>query len=244
MGRGCGEAQPQQPRRSRTPRLVRSTRQKSVITMKRRACGLKQDCLRAPGNAHCFSGQTMPTKPKSLKGQLLLDNGRLQGSFFHRGVILVCQHDADGAFGLVLNRTTGKSVGEALVAKLPETLKQQGLFLGGPVQPQALSFLHNDSYIPEANVIPNLSLEHSLDTLIEVSDSYSPTRQLKVFAGYAGWSPGQLDDEMKRDTWLTHPASVDLVFYPQPGELWKLILAEKGWKYRLLADAPDDLSWN
>lgn len=186
----------------------------------------------------------MPAKSKSLKGQLLLDNGRLQGSFFHRSVILVCQHDAEGAFGLVLNRTTGKKVGEALVAKLPEALKEQGLFLGGPVQPQALSFLHNDSFIPEANVMPNLSLEHSLDTLIEVSDSYSPTRQLKVFAGYAGWSPGQLDDEMKRDTWLTHPASVELVFYPQPGELWKLILAEKGWKYRLLADAPDDLSWN
>jgi putative AlgH/UPF0301 family transcriptional regulator len=49
---------------------------------------------------------------------------------------------------------------------------------------------------------------------------------------------------MKRDTWLTHPASVELVFYPQPGALWKLILADKGWKYRLIAEAPDDLSWN
>ena len=68
--------------------------------------------------------------------------------------------------------------------------------------------------------------------------------RVKVFAGYAGWSPGQLDDEMKRDTWLVHPASVDLVFYPKPDDLWKLILAEKGWKYRIIADAPDDLSWN
>jgi putative transcriptional regulator len=112
------------------------------------------------------------------------------------------------------------------------------------VQPLALFFLHNDSFIPDANVMPNLTLQHSLDALIDVSDSYSPTRQLKVFAGYAGWSPGQLDDEMKRDTWLTHPASIDLVFHPTPGELWKVILADKGWKYRLLADAPDDLSWN
>ena len=181
---------------------------------------------------------------KSLKGQLLLDNGKLQGSFFHRSVILVCQHDAEGAFGLVLNRTTGNNVGEALVAKLPETLKQMPLFLGGPVQPQALSFLHSDSFIPEANVMPNLTLEHSLDSLMEVGDSYSPTRQLKVFAGYAGWSPGQLDDEMKRDTWLTHPASIDLVFFAQADKLWKMILAEKGWKYRLIADAPEDLSWN
>lgn len=186
----------------------------------------------------------MPKTHKSLKGQLLLDNGKLQGSFFHRSVILVCQHDAEGAFGLVLNRTTGNNVGEALVAKLPETLKQMPLFLGGPVQPQALSFLHSDSFIPEANVMPNLTLEHSLDSLMEVGDSYSPTRQLKVFAGYAGWSPGQLDDEMKRDTWLTHPASIDLVFFAQADKLWKMILTEKGWKYRLIADAPEDLSWN
>ena len=186
----------------------------------------------------------MPTKHQSLKGKLLLDNGRLQGSFFHRTVILICQHDAEGAFGLVINRVTGNNVGEAVAAKLPKTLKQLPLFLGGPVQPQALSFLHSDSFLPDANVMPNLQLDHSLDNLMEVSDSYSPSRQVKVFAGYAGWSPGQLDVEMKRDTWLTHPASLDLVFYPKPDDLWKFILAEKGWKYRIIADAPDDLSWN
>lgn len=186
----------------------------------------------------------MPAQLQSLKGKLLLDSGRLQGSFFHRGVILVCQHDAEGAFGLVLNRVTGNNVGEAVVAKLPTALKQLPLHLGGPVQPQALSFLHNDSFIPEANVLPNLHLDHSLDNLMEVADSFSPTRQIKIFAGYAGWSPGQLDDEMKRDTWLIHPASIEHVFYPNPDDLWKLILAEKGWKYRLIADQPDDLSWN
>ena len=186
----------------------------------------------------------MAAKHKSLKGQLLLDNGKLAGSFFHRTVILICQHDREGAFGLVLNRGTGNQVGEALVANLPLSLKEQPLYHGGPVQPQALSFLHSDSFIPDANVLPNLRLEHSLDHLIELADDYSPTRQVKVFAGYAGWSPGQLDDEMKRDTWLMHEASVDLVFYPKPADLWKMILSEKGWKYRVIADAPDDLSWN
>jgi putative transcriptional regulator len=186
----------------------------------------------------------MPASSKSLKGQLLLDGGTLGGSVFHRTVLLICQHDADGAFGLILNCGTGKKVGDALAAQLPHAIKEQALYLGGPVQPQALSFLHNDTFLPDANVLPNLHLEHSLDTLIELADSYSPSRQLKVFAGYAGWSPGQLDDEMKRDTWLTHPATIEHIFYPNPAELWKLILAEKGWKYRLLADAPDDISWN
>jgi putative transcriptional regulator len=180
----------------------------------------------------------------SLQGKLILDNGKLGGSFFHRTVILVCQHDSEGAFGLVLNRSTNNKVGEALVANLPDVLKDETLYLGGPVQPQALSYLHTDAYLPDANVMPNLSVGHSLESLMEIGESYSTTQRLKVFAGYAGWSPGQLDDEMKRDTWLIHPASSELVFSAQPEKLWQSILENKGWKYRLIAESPEDLSWN
>ena len=181
---------------------------------------------------------------QSLKGQLLLDGGKLHGSFFHRAVLLVCQHDPDGAFGLVLNRSTGNKVGDALVADLPDSFKEQPLFLGGPVQPQALSFLHTDAFLPEANVLADLNLEHSLDSLVELGESFSPTRQVKIFAGYAGWSPGQLDDEMRRESWLTHAATSDLVFNFPPEKLWRNLLRERGGTYRLLSDAPDDLSWN
>src|SRR6267143_3896362 len=110
----------------------------------------------------------MPEAENYLKGQLLLDSGQLRGSFFQRTVVLICQHDAEGALGLVLNRGTGSTVGETIVADLPEALKTCPLFLGGPVQPSALSFLHSDSFIPDANVIPNLSLGHSLEALLDV----------------------------------------------------------------------------
>ncbi len=181
---------------------------------------------------------------KSLKGKLLLDNGKLGGSFFHRTVLLICEHDAEGAFGLVLNRNTGTKVGEALVANLPAALKEEPLFLGGPVQPQALSYLHADDFLPDANVMANLNVGHSLDDLQDLSESFSGTRKLRIFAGYAGWSPGQLDDEMKRDTWLTHPASLDLVFFAHTDKLWQHILLQKGWKYRLLAESPEDPALN
>src|SRR4051812_48545071 len=181
----------------------------------------------------------MSDENQFLKGQLLLDSGQLRGSFFQRTVVLICQHDPEGAFGLVLNRATGSNVGEMIVADLPDAIKGSPLFLGGPVQPSALSFLQTDSFIPDANVMPNLSLGHSLDDL---GESFSSTRKIKMFAGYAGWSPGQLEDEMKRKAWLTHPASLDLVFNTDPVDLWQKILRQKGWKYRLLAQMPEDLS--
>ncbi|MBI5801740.1 MAG: YqgE/AlgH family protein [Verrucomicrobia bacterium] len=186
----------------------------------------------------------MPGKFKSLKGQFLLDGGKLAGSFFHRTVVLICQHDPEGAFGLIVNRPTDKHVGEALVADLPSTLKLQPLFLGGPVQPQALSYLHADAFLPDANVLPNLQLDHSIDELVELGESFSPTQQLKVFAGYAGWSAGQLDDEMKRAAWLTHPASAELVFGSEVKQLWVNLVRQKGWQYRLLSEQPEDLNWN
>ena len=186
----------------------------------------------------------MKAKHQTLKGQLLLDGGKLAGSFFHRSVVLICEHDAEGAFGLVLNRTSGKKVGDAPVADLRDELKVDDLFLGGPVQTTALSYLHSDGFLPDANVMPNLAIGHSLDELIDLGEGFSPSKQLKVFAGYAGWSPGQLEDEMKRGSWLTHPAGLEHVFDPQPETLWKRIVQLKGWNYKLLADGPEDISWN
>ena len=187
---------------------------------------------------------TMAAADKYLKGQLLLDSGQLRGSFFQRTVVLICQHDAEGAFGLVLNRTTGSKVGEMILADLPNALKGCPLYLGGPVQPSALSYLHSDAFMPEANVMPQLSLGHSLDSLVELGEAFSATRKLKMFAGYAGWSAGQLEDELKRDAWLTHPASLDLVFESPAEQLWRNILLQKGMKYRLLAQMPEDPSLN
>jgi putative transcriptional regulator len=186
----------------------------------------------------------MASGPKSLKGQLLLDGGKLEGSFFHRTVVLICQHDPDGAFGLVLNRSSGGKVGEVIDEAMPAAFQGQPVFLGGPVQPSALSYLHTDGFLLNANVIPNVNLGHSLESLVDIANSFSASQQVRVFAGYAGWSPGQLDEEMRRKAWLTFPASIDLIFHPQPEQLWPAILLKKGSRYRLLAQAPEDLSWN
>jgi putative transcriptional regulator len=181
---------------------------------------------------------------QSLKGQLLLDSGELRGSFFNRSVVLICQHDDQGALGLVLNQPGPNKVGEMLVADLPDSIKELNLYRGGPVQPNAVSYLHSDVFLPDSNVMPNLSLGHSLEELVEIGESFAPSQQVRLFVGYAGWSAGQLESELKRKAWLTHPASVELVFRADPTDLWNEILRAKGWKYRLIATAPEDLSFN
>jgi putative transcriptional regulator len=192
----------------------------------------------------CTLARSMPVKSKSLKGQLLLDGGKLGGSFFHRTVVLICQHDAEGAVGLILNRPSENTLGESVIADLPDKLKNQSLFIGGPVKADALSFLHTDTFVPQANVLPNLNLGHALEGLIELGESYSTTQKVKVFAGYSGWTAGQLEDEMKRGAWITHPASIELVFDSDTNNLWQNILKTKDWEHQLLARAPEDFSWN
>lgn len=181
---------------------------------------------------------------KSLQGQVLLDGGKLQGSFFHRSVVLICQHDPEGAFGLILNRGTSSKVGQALVANLPDSVKDQQLFIGGPVQPQTLSFLYTDAVRSTDNVMRELTLGHSLEALMDLGETYSPNQQLKLFAGYAGWTAGQLDNEIARKDWLVQPATMQMIFAPDPDQLWREILSKKDLRSRLIADSPDDLAWN
>ncbi|MCD6340266.1 MAG: YqgE/AlgH family protein [Verrucomicrobia bacterium] len=186
----------------------------------------------------------MGSQKRFLNGKLLLDGGNLAGSFFHRTVVLICRHDPEGAFGLVLNRPSGVRVGDALSGDLPEQVKRQPLFVGGPVQPSALSALLYDPFAPEGDVLPHVSLTHSLEELVEFYREGAPGRKARIFAGYSGWSPGQLEGEMRRKAWLTHPAKLDLIFRASPKSLWRKVLEAKGPKYRLIALAPENPAWN
>ena len=187
----------------------------------------------------------MGNTSESLRGKLLLDGGQLAGSFFARTVVLVCQHDAEGAFGLVLNRPSGKQAGELLVADLPDMLEESPVFVGGPVQTNALSYLHTDTFLPDASILPNLEMGHSLEELMSLGESFSSGVKLRLFAGYAGWAAGQLDNELQAKAWLTHPASLNLVFETSPESLWQVILRQKeSWKCQVLSEMPEDPSLN
>lgn len=179
--------------------------------------------------------------PESLQGQLLIATPALLDPNFRRTVVLVTAHTDEGAMGLVLNRPTPASVGEA-VPHL-EHLVEDGdhVYLGGPVETSAVTALAElEGLEPAVEVFATIGfLPAELD-----EETERATRRARVFAGYAGWGEGQLESELEESAWILDPAQPDDVFWADPGTLWSAVLGRKGGEYRLLSLMPEDPSVN
>ena len=186
----------------------------------------------------------MREKLQSLRGHLLLDAGGMYGSCFHHTVILMCQHSPGGAFGLVLNQPSDKRVGDVLPIDMPPSVKNQLTRSGGPVDESSVHILHSDSFMFQGNVMNNLSLVQEPGELSDLANSVNPDHKIEVFLGYSGWGAGQLESELARKAWLVCKATTELVFSNPEEAAWRQILRGLDWQHRLLADGPDDLSWN
>ena len=162
---------------------------------------------------------------------------------FARTVVLICEHTDDGALGLVLNRPGDLLVGEA-ASELGGLAGEEAVIdVGGPVQPDALLVLaeFEDPELAGMHVTGPIGIMGEgpdPDDLVDV------TGRVRVFAGYAGWGPGQLDAELERDDWFVAPASDDDIFDTDAEELWRRVLARKGGHFALVARMPVDPSVN
>lgn len=182
---------------------------------------------------------------RSLQGHFLLDGGCLGGSCFHRSVVIVCEHTPEGALGLVLTQPGTLRLEDSLPGEVPPRFQGALLFEGGPVQPTALSYLFSTPAHLLGNVLPELTIGHQIEELQELMETDSALLRLRVFSGYAGWGPGQLDNELRQGSWLTAPADVPTVFDTAPQDLWKRLLRQRGrWQERILADGPEDIAFN
>jgi putative transcriptional regulator len=179
---------------------------------------------------------------ESLRGQLLIASPALLDANFRRTVVLVTEHNEAGAAGLVLNRPSPAAVAE-VVPQL-EALVDDGeqLWLGGPVQTNAVLVLGefldpDDAAVPLFGSLGFPSLEDP-DGVVAV------TTRRRVFAGYAGWGDGQLEDELAREDWILEPALPDDAFTDDPDQLWAAALRRKGGVYELVSRMPEDPSVN
>jgi putative transcriptional regulator len=162
----------------------------------------------------------------SLSGQLLIAAPQLS-DYFRRSVVLVLDHSDEGSMGLVLNRPTETTVAEA-VPDLADAAGEDALIhAGGPVQPTAVLALADTGGVP---------------ALIDADELNEETGRVRVFAGYAGWGPGQLDSELEQEAWITLEAAPDDAF--ADGDIWPDLLQRKGGGYALMATMPDDPTLN
>ena len=179
----------------------------------------------------------------SLKGHLIIASPTLEDPNFTRTVVLVTEHSDEGAMGVVLNRPSQAVVEEA--APTLESVVEHGerVHLGGPVQPTAVTVLAEFDAPDRAAVmvlddIGFMAAGTDLDEVAEV------TRRARVFAGYAGWGPGQLEGELEHEDWIVHEPTPDEIFTDEPEGLWSAVLDRKGGRFRRVALMPLDPSLN
>jgi putative transcriptional regulator len=176
---------------------------------------------------------------ETLRGQLLIAGPTLQDPNFARTVVLIGEHNDDGALGVVLNRPSETTVGEAVPDLEDLTPAGDPVHVGGPVQPSAVLVLAEYEQ-PE----PGTQLVTGAVGFVAVDDEGDrvATRlgRARVFAGYAGWGPGQLESELERDDWIVEPARPEDAFAPRAERLWSAVLERKGGRYALVARMPED----
>jgi len=181
------------------------------------------------------------------KGRLLVATPPLEDPNFDRTVIYVLEHRDDGALGVVINRPTGEALDEPLDRWVDLQAEPESIFLGGPVETDALIALAyanqpvtepSDELSPVAGRVASADLTTDPVLLAGLVDS------VRIFRGYAGWGPGQLEGEIESGAWLVLDAEPDDVFAPEPDDLWRSVLRRQGGRLAWLASAPDDLSAN
>jgi putative transcriptional regulator len=182
--------------------------------------------------------------PDSRRGRLLVASPSLVDPNFRRSVVLMLEHSAEGALGLVLNRPTHLLAREALPGPLAEAMPpDERVHQGGPVQPDAVIVLADFEDATEAASIAFGSVgivapDGGGEGLVDV------VRAIRAFGGYAGWAGGQLEQEIAEEAWIDAAGLPEDVFTEDPDGLWGRVLERKGGSWRLISRMPEDPSVN
>jgi putative transcriptional regulator len=168
-----------------------------------------------------------------MAGSLLLAHPAMRDPNFRRSVILMSAHNAEGAMGVVLNRPLGKRLGQLSGDFALGALASVPLFTGGPVQTEQLVLaawqVREDGFRLHFGVEPDKAVQ-----LLAEEGTH-----VRGFLGYSGWSAGQLENEMKHQTWIVADVPEDLLNQTQDETLWRTVLGREGAEWRLLAGEPD-----
>jgi putative transcriptional regulator len=180
-----------------------------------------------------MSREPIESTASSLAPAFLLSMPQLTDPNFSRTVVLLCKHNAEGAFGLVVNRpliTTGRVV--VNLDPPVETDRELQVWVGGPVEPQSSWMLVGadpelDEPAPGHRITSGLTLSASPDLLRRLLDPNPPPRT-RLIVGYSGWGPGQLEAELAESAWLMSDVDSDLIFDTPPERMWEAAIRRLG----------------
>jgi putative transcriptional regulator len=184
--------------------------------------------------------------PRWLGGHFLISDFDLVDPNFHRAVVLMIDHDEEGAFGLVVNRPSPFTLGEVVEGMEDSAAAAIPVYVGGPVQQNALFVLHEerppDDAADEADEQPvaGVSFQPATQGLMdwlkgewgELPEDDRPA--VRVYVGYSGWGSGQLEGELAADAWVVLRATREIVFHPDPSNAWAEALGRTGPLYQII----------
>jgi putative transcriptional regulator len=184
-------------------------------------------------------------EPMSQRGRLLVATPVIGDDNFDRTVVLLLEHGDDGALGLVLNRPTDVAVLDPLPEWNGLAAQPSVVFVGGPVeQTAAIGLALTGVAAPADGWSPVLDRIGTLDLSRDPAELGLDIEQVRVFAGYAGWGPGQLEGELAVDAWIVCEAEAGDVLGNEPDTLWSRVLRRQGGDFALLSYCPPDPSSN
>jgi len=181
---------------------------------------------------------------KLQPGSLLISEPFLQDDNFDRTVILLCSHGSEGSFGLVLNRKANLKLSDVLDFDHRHFDLQLGI--GGPMEYNTLHYLHQMADLEDSiHLTENVYWGGDFETLkSRLETGVVSEESIRFFLGYSGWSPGQLEEELRKNVWFVNQTAANKLFNLNADSLWRSVLKEMGGKYRMYSNYPTDPSLN
>lgn len=182
-----------------------------------------------------------PTEYELAPGRILISVPYYNDTFFNRSVVLLTDYDKEHCAGLIINHKLPYTVGQLV----DEVNLDAPMYLGGPVMPSALFLLHNfDSCKSAAKIVPSVYVGYDQILLALIEHNAIPTMRYRFLMGYAGWSPGQLEDELSHNMWVVGNPTSDMVFNMPAEEIWPAAVQVLGKEYEHWLRIPKYINLN
>ena len=176
----------------------------------------------------------------NLVDKCLIATPAIKDPLFASSLVYICEHSKDGSMGLVVNHQTNQTLEDIFIQLdiecLDEAIKQQPVFIGGPVQLDQGFVLHTttDIWQKTFEVSPGIHLTSSMDILQAIANNKGPEDYL-VILGYSGWESGQLESELQQNAWLTSACGTKLLFHKNSDDKWQMAFDTLGFDISMLS---------